>query len=366
MKHLFAFAHHYQRVKSFHSRYERWLMPLALVAGFLIDYFTFTNVRINITLILLSIYWIAAGLAIACINICDAGKMPKAFGYIRLFAGLLMQFTFGALLGGSLVFYWFSGAISVSWPFIALIALLMLSNDVFRKYFSKLAVQIGVYFFITLSFFSLILPFIFNSISVWLFVAAGIMSLSVFYLYINFLAFARESVRQKKILLFALIIAVFAVMSLLYFTDIIPPIPLSIREAGAYHSIKRSNGKYVLSGEPETFWQRLAPGQTLHLAPGERAYLYTAVFAPAEFNTTILHHWQYYDEKQKNWVTLGKLPFSITGGQKEGYKGYSWISNPAPGKWRTYTQTQHGQTLGKIMITIKRAETLVALQNTIR
>ena len=93
-------------------------MPLTLLGGFLLDYFTFTSITISTTFILLFLYWIVAGAVIAFTHLYDANRLPAWFWfrYIRLFSPLLVQFAFGSLLGSSLIFYWFSWAFSISWP----------------------------------------------------------------------------------------------------------------------------------------------------------------------------------------------------------------------------------------------------------
>jgi len=366
MKKLLNIISHYQRIKAFYLRYERLLLPFTLVVGFLADYIAFTNIKIKITFTLLLIYWAIAGATIIFTNFYDADKLPKGLRYLRLFAPLLIQFTFGALLGSSLVFYWLSGALSVSWPIILIIALLLISNDIFRHYFLKPAVQISVYFFTTLSLASLILPFAFNSLSPWLFILAGASSIVVFCLYIAFLSLAIGHINQQKWRLFALVFAVLVVMNVLYFANIIPPIPLSLREAGLYHSLKNLNGTYLMLGEAESLWQKLILGQTLHLESDERAYFYTAIFLPAELETQIFHHWQYYDEKKKKWVGQSKLSFAVAGGRKEGYKGYSWQSSLTPGSWRIYVKNQRGQVLAKIKFKIERAKEKIELKEVIR
>ena len=58
---------------------------------------------------------------------------------------VLQQFTIGALLSTSLLFYWFSGALSVSWPVVSIVAVLMVFNEVLpRDFFMKPVVQCTV------------------------------------------------------------------------------------------------------------------------------------------------------------------------------------------------------------------------------
>lgn len=343
-------------------------MPAALVVGFLVDYFTFTSIKIGATFIVLFTYWILAGAAIVFIQLYDAQKFPAlpSLKYARLFSPLAVQFAFGALLGASLVFYWFSGAFSVSWPIMAILVILMVFNDAFRHHFEKLLTQISVYFFATISLFSLILPFLFHSLSAWLFFAAGAASIILFLVGIQTVSFWIEDVRKEKRRLFAVVSVITVIMNVLYFADIIPPIPLALREAGLYHSIQSSNGKYIMLGEKENFLRKSIFGQTLHIQSGEKVYLYIAIFAPAKLKTDIVHRWQYYDAVKGEWIDEGKLSFAISGGRKEGYKGYSWQSNLVAGKWRVSVENQRGQILGRVRFSVERVSAPVELREIIR
>ncbi len=368
---------HFQWVKNFYAKYERWMMSATLVAGFLFDFIAFVNIDLVFKFTILVIYWVSAGVAIAFMQFYDAkqsrfrevpGEIPRtsvAARYARLFMPLVVQWTFGGLLNISLIFYWFSGAFSVSWPLLVITVLLLLSNEAFRHQFLKPLVQISVYFFTTFSLFSLVLPFWFASVSPWLFVVAGVASVIIFTLYILGLSVLtkRPLVQSRPLFISMGIITI--VMNILYFTNVIPPIPLALREAGLYHSLDVLNGKYILSGEPENVWQNFLDGvfgQTVHVAPGEKIYLYTAIFAPDNLTTTIVDHWQYYNQKQKAWVNEGDLSFVINGGRKEGYKGYSWQSNLAAGQWRVYVQNQRGQTLAQVRFMVERVDVPVLLQ----
>lgn len=357
------FRTQYQKAKDFYLKYERLLMPATLVFGFIVDYLTFTNIQINIALSILLGHFVLAGATIVFIHYYDSGRVASRLKFIRLFAPLLIQFTFGALLGASFIFYWFSGSFSVSWPFITVIAVLMVSNDVFRHYFLKTAAQIGIYYFIAFSFFSLALPFIFNSLSVWLFLFSGIASLALIYAYLRLLYFLSGAVREQNRLLTRLVLAIFVIMNALYFANIIPPIPLALRQAGVYHQVKRTNSGYILTGEPENFWQKFIPGQTLRLGSGERAYVYTAIFAPADLKTRIYHRWQYYDENTGEWIDKDRLSFAVSGGRKQGYRGYSAKSAVAPGRWRVSVETERGQALGRVKFKIEKTESAPELVN---
>lgn len=346
-------------MKELYAKYERYLMPAMLIAGLAVDFLTFKSIRVQTALTILAVYFVVAGLAIAYIHYYDAPGLlerPRFLKWTRLAAQLAVQFAFGALLSASFIFYWFSGDISVSWPFIFLIAFLMVSNDVFRHYYSEPIVQISVYYFVAFSLFSLALPVLFNSIAVWLFVYAGILSLVFIFMYIGVMARLVEQIRRQRYLLAVPILLIYVAMNGLYFFNLIPPIPLSLREAGVYHNVQRAGTDYVLQAERESFWQRIVPGQTMHIAAGGRVYVFTAIYAPAALNIKIHHDWQYYDEVKGDWVSKDKLSFAITGGRAEGFRGYTTKSSVTPGTWRVDVKTERGQVIGRVKFTVEKVE----------
>lgn len=344
----------YNEIKAFLMKYERVLMPATLVTGVLFDTFTFRTINILTSFILLGVYLIVAGSIIAYMNIYDAqekerGRFRK---YLRLMCPFGIQFTFGALLSASLIFYWFSGALSASWPILLLLATLMVSNDVFRHYYLRPGVQVSVFYFIIFSLSSLMLPYAFNSISARIFIAAGILSLLLMYGFLWLLARAHENLRVWNKRYMVSIISIYAFMNALYFLNVIPPIPLSLIEAGVYHNVKRVGLDYELAGEPETWLERLTPGQTIHISPGDPVYVYTAIFAPAALDTRIVHHWERYSEAIEGWQDRDHLAFPIFGGRDEGYRGYSLKRDVPPGKWRVSVETLRGQTLGRVVFEV--------------
>ena len=318
--------------------------------------------KIKSAIIILFVYWVVCALAITFIYAFDAGKIPERFKYARLFAPLLVQFTFGGLLSNSFIFYWFSGSIWVSWPFILAFVGLMVSNDALRHHFVKPTVQLSVYFFATFSIFSVSLPFIFNSLNPWLFVASGVFALVFIAGFIWFLKNLAGAEKFKRGNLTVSIITIFALANLFYFFNLIPPVPLAVRETGLYHSVLRMGGKYVLKGEPESLWQKLIPGKKIHLLLGQRAYVFSAIYAPKELNTQVVHEWQYYSQAKGGWEVKDELAFTLVGGRQEGFRGYSYKTNLPLGKWRVYIKTRRGQTLGRIKFEIIRAQGEVLLE----
>lgn len=337
-----------QPFKIFYQRFERFLVPSILLLGVLFDALTFKTISLKSTFILLFVY-----LIVVIGFIFYQYRTSSQNNYLRTVTPLIIQFFFGALLSSSLVFYWYSGALSVSWPLLVLVAVLMSGNEVMRQHFLRPTVQFAVLTFILFSFFSQLGPYIFNSLSVSTFLLSGVFSLLISLGLLWQLARRSSTIKKIRRRLVFTASAIFLMMNGLYFLNIIPPIPLSIRDAGLYYSINRQGSDYEFLGPEENFIDRLLPGQTIGLTDSEPLYAYTAIFAPAKLSTTIYHRWEFYNEETRGWETRSRLSFNISGGRDAGYRGYSLKTNLASGRWRVTVETERGQVLGRIPFSLQ-------------
>lgn len=341
--HMLATRAH-QRLQTFARRSERWLMPAMLVAGTALDAVQFRVLNTDTTLLIAGVYAVICAAAI----IFMAVPVPEGRRVVRTLqraAPYAQQFTIGALLGTAMLFYWYSGSVLASWPIIGIVVILMVANETLRRWFVLPAVQIPVLYLALFALLTTLSAYVFNTLSSLAFIAGGVASLLIVAGFL--VVFLRCSARytQRRQLWFS-VTAVFASMNILYFLNIIPPIPLSLREAGMYTAVTREGGDYVLEGGEATWLARLLPGQTLRLESGQRVYAYAAVFAPIDFRAAIYHRWEFHDGEQ--WVTRDRLSYSITGGRSEGYRGYTMKTSVTPGRWRVSVETERGQVLGRM------------------
>ena len=156
-------------------------------------------------------------------------------------------------------------------------------------------------------------------------------------------------------------------MNVMYFANVIPPIPLSLREAGVYHSVERlEDNKYELQQEEQSFLEKITPGQKIHITDGGKVYVFSSIFAPADLKANIIHRWEYYNPKLEKWVVRDRLSFPIKGGRDAGYRGFSVKSNVEPGKWRVSVETERGQVMGIIKFEIQEVEDKPKLNQVIK
>ncbi|MBU0614085.1 DUF2914 domain-containing protein [Patescibacteria group bacterium] len=349
----------YREFKHFFEKYNHFFVPVFILGGVVVDFITFRTINTQTAFILLGIHYFLAGILMTFVYIYDSKEIEgrlKIVKYSRIIAPLIIQFNFGALLSASFIFYWFSGSLSVSWPIMILLIILMGSNEVLRDYYQRPVVQICVYYFITFSIFSLILPFAFNSISTWIFIFGGLISLLVIAIYLYALPGTVFIFQEKKRKIVIIIAIIFCLMNVLYFADVIPPIPLSLREVNIVHDIEASGGVYNLHDEKQNIFQEIWPGETFHAVAGDDAYIFASVFAPGKLDTLIVHSWQYYNPKTRKWIDSHKASYEIVGGRVQGYRGYSLKSNITEGRWRVNIETESGQTLGRVKFTVKKVQ----------
>jgi hypothetical protein len=200
-----------------------------------------------------------------------------------------------------------------------------------------------------------------------LFLLAGGMAILAVTLLHSILSRVSPEIEKKERTRSARSIAViWAVITLLYFTNLIPPLPLALKDAGIYHAVqKNDDGTYSLTGEARTWYQSILPfPTTFHKQAGKDVYAFTAVFAPTGLSTPIVYVWQYFDETIGDWVTKSTFTLSINGGRDGGYRGYSLSSDPKPGKWRVSVRTTTGLVIGRFTFYVVESTSSPVLETT--
>ncbi len=358
----------FHALKRVYATYERQLVPAMLLVGVVIDVITFRSIHLTTAFTILGIYTLLCATMIVIIHYHDATRgileRPTLLGYLRLIAPLIVQFTFGALLSAALIFYWFSGSFSVSWPFLLIVIGLMTANDVLREHYLRHTVQLSVFYFVLFATLAVALPSLTGSISPSMFVIAGVLSLGLMGAYLLMLYRLRPDLRFMRPSPIISVAGIFLVMNAAYFLNIIPPIPLSLVDVGVYYSVERQGSGYALVSRSESWVERLLPTSRLAVSTGDRVYVYASIFAPVELRTTIVHDWQYLTPE--GWESVSRLSYTIVGGREDGYRGYSYITSHRPGKWRVDVETVRGQVIGRIVFTLQEPDGAVDLVEEVR
>lgn len=348
-----------------YEKIEHFVSPAGLLFGFFWHLLYLRRIDLLYDNLLLIFYLVMTGAAIIYLNFYHVRKLEaRFFEIISIIVPFFLQFSIGGLFSSFLIFYGESGSIVISWPFFAALVILLVGNEFFRRGYQILVIQLCSYFTVIFLYLVFAVPIIVDKIGDSIFLASGFASLVIIFLYILFLHLvARERIRRGLKWLVGGIAAIFIVLNVMYFINIIPPLPLSLKEGTIAHSVARSGRDWILQVEPKPwyyFFQSYNP--VFHWQPGTRVYLYAAVFAPTNIKTNIFHRWSFYDQNSKQWVEKSKISYEIVGGQDGGYRGYSYKQSIVPGHWRVDVVNSRGQVLGRFSFEIIQDSTAPALE----
>src|SRR3989344_21687 len=337
------------------QRYEHHLGVAAIFAGFVFDLIIADRPdSIPNNLLLLS-YLFIAGATIVLLNIRASHHRESEDSFEKLLMLLILQFCFGGLASNLFVLYGRSGTLAVNALFVGLLGVLILGNEFFRGRYALLRFNVGVFYLLLLSYCVIAVPtFITHSIGRWEFLLSGLVSLGVVAIFLVAVSAVALRDREERLSVFATVGGIFIAFNILYFLNIIPPVPLSLKDIGVYHSVlPRSSGDYVaLYEKPGRFEVWRATAETFNAAPGEGAFCFSSVFAPADLKTPVYHRWEYYDEEAREWQTRSRISFPISGGRSEGYRGFSTKYSLSPGRWRCAVETEEGALIGRAAFTV--------------
>ncbi len=355
-------------IKNFYGRFERPISSGSLVLGFVFDALTLKRVDTFWENIWILVHIVVVAIFIILIHSQkgesgdEANPSKKHFWYVNI-----LQFFFGGLLSTYLVLYFRSADFFATWPFILFLALAFIANESLKRHYVRLSFQISLFFLSIYSFMIFLIPVLIHKIGTWVFLLSGLFSLFFIILFIFILFyFTKEKFSQSKKLIVYSISGIFILVNLLYFTNLIPPIPLSLKNAGPYHSIQRnSSGNYDATFEDQDWKSYFKLYPNFNMTTGAPVYVYSSIFSPADLNLTIVHEWQHYDENQNDWVTESEINLSLLGGREEGFRTYSVRNNLSSGKWRVKIKTKSGQVVGQTRFNIVPVGVEVILKNVV-
>jgi hypothetical protein len=359
--------HIFSRVKEFWARYERHVSVLAIVAGFIPDMLALRRVDLLPETILLYSYLAIIGLSIFLIHLTEAEKFRgRIADMLRPWLSLSLHFTFGSLISALLVFYSKGGSLWRSWPFLFFLLSIFIGLEVFKKYGERLVLQMAMYFFAIFSFCVFAVPLWTGSIDTNTFLLSGLVSLLVFGLFSSLLFFTgRKRFKENITRVFLSAIAIYAVINALYFTNVLPPIPLGLKEIGVYHRIEKVPGGYYVQAEIEPWYESFGD-PTVHVLSGETVYVFSSVFTPVAIKTDIVHVWERFDPSDHKWIQASAIRFPVSGGRDGGYRGFSLQPSISPGKWRVNVETPQGRLIGRTSFNVLIAAVSPSLVESIR
>ncbi len=347
------------------QRYEHHIGVAAIFTGFIFDLIIADRPDSIANNILLLSYLFIAGAIIVLLNLRAPRHKEQEHSFEQLLLLLILQFCFGGLASNLLVLYGRSGTLGGSALFVGILGALVFGNEFLRDRYALLRFNVGVLYLLLLSYCVIAVPtFITHTIGVWVFLLSGAVSLGIIAVFLAIVAVVALQGRREEVTgVLTIVGSIWIIFNLLYFLNIIPPVPLSLKDIGIYHSLlKRSGGEYLAIYEkPRRFEIWRETSATFTVAPGEGAFCFSSVFAPAELETPVYHRWEYYNEEKGEWEARSRVSFPISGGRSEGYRGFSTKYSLTPGKWRCAVETSSGALIGRTSFTVVESTSPPAL-----
>lgn len=353
------------KFSDFYKRFERYISPVGLICGFIFTSLTLTRVDMWLENFWIVMHLLYASFGILALTFYENHAVQKKVSEeerdkFYFYLTLIIQFAFGGLFSTFFVFYMRSSSLIQSWVFLLFLIVLLIGNELWKKHYQRLTFQISILFISLYLFLIFFLPVIFHRLGDDLFITAGLLSLIIIVLFLLVLKTkANEKFRSSHNILSLSIIMIFCVMNVFYFYNIIPPIPLAIKDDGVYHIIRKVDvGVYEAQGESVTLFDKFFNNYPVfHKNMGETVYVFTAIFSPVSLNTEIIHQWQYYDDTKKSWVDSSRISLPISGGREEGFRTYSLKQAMTTGLWRVKVMNLRGQVLGNVNFKIENVTT---------
>ena len=228
---------------------------------------------------------------------------------------------------------------------------MLIANEFLKKRISNKYLQFGVYYFISFTFFTFMIPVFLKELNTSIFLISGAVSLVSTLVLLTFIYSKSPSTRKEIKLgkMIAIILVVYGIINLFYFLRLIPPVPLALDKGIVAHDVVLKNGNYEVTYESEEsfiFWRKHK--LDYNYTPDQRVYIFSSIFAPTDLKKSIFHRWRKYNDKTKEWITVDDIGYDITGGRDGGFRGYTYKSNVTPGEWEVQVLTEEEQVLGVI------------------
>lgn len=344
---------------------------LSFCAGVTYDTFTLTRIDRLFDNLFLLLYVTLLGTLIILTGRAQLGQLPTPQRHTSSWSLLTilektrpyqipaLHFLFGSLFSAYAIVYSRSASFNSSAIFLCVIVIVLVLNEFFHSRLSGLTVQTALFALVTFSFFTFFLPVVTGYMNAFVFMIGVALSMAVVIRVIT-LTYRGVSTPSRWTAVFTSLPAIVLVGLLtgFYFLNWIPPVPLSLKFAGIYHQVEKTNGSYSLTFEEGSWYEWMKDSDDVIRGNGP-AYCFVSVFAPKSLETTIYHHWQYRtfskneNADQRPFHTTDRIPINISGGRESGYRSYTVKQHVNPGEWQVIVETEDERIIDKVSFLVE-------------
>lgn len=336
------------RFLDWYNRNELRLQIAVFVLGFILDYLTADETDF-LTIVQQIVYLavVAVILTYEFLVESNAIVLKNPDSKFWQYRGLILHFILGSLLSLYSFFFLKSASIFNSMLFVGVLMALLVANELPKVQKSGLNIRWSLWTLCLFSFFTVIFPLVLGFVGWVPFLLSASLTGGCLYLHARYLMkYEKDFSNLKKVFIIPGLSVVIGFV-ILYFLKLIPPVPLAVKNMGVYHALEKREGKYFLSSDSRNwkFWQ--SGDQDFLARAGDSIFFFAQIHSPARFSDEVVIHWLFKDPRQ-GWLTSDRVPMKISGGRKEGFRGYSVKKNYQPGDWRVQVETTDGREIGRL------------------
>lgn len=321
------------RGQAFIQTGRKFFPAIAFSGGFLWDSLTMGRVVSTLDLWVLVAYYIGAGLSLAIM----AGGYRQEWNR-RL--TLLLQFFFGGLFSALVIFYFKSSRSLGAFIVVGILVILLIANEFLKDKYDNRVVSWALFCLSGTMYLNFLIPHIASSVNyLWFYIGSSVSFIIVLMIW-------RLSSTPPRTL--ASPIAVTISSLFLYGFQVIPPVPLVLKQDFACKDFSREKKEYRCKVEEQGFFANTGlTSNKIHFTKGEKIYYLSSIFAPSKVKVDLEHRWWMWDEVEGEWALKFKLSLPMTGGRENGWRTYSYVQNAAKkGLWKVETALKDGAVLG--------------------
>ena len=350
--------------RAFVQKHQRFIPLVSFFAGFTWDSLTITRIDEVSDNLIIGLYLFLLGILIILTLKSEQNRLESSLliKYSDWFPNGI-QFFLGGLFSAYVVFYFKSASFTKTSIFLGLLILLLIGNEFLKNKLINTYLLLSLYFLAAFSFFIFFIPVITGYMNIFTFIAGSLAGLLLpflilFYLYRRNLISSKRNY-QKHL---GLIAGIYMLVVFFHLLNLIPPVPLAMKDAGIYHHASKndSTNTYILKHEKPLWYQFFKHDDSVfHYQENDTVFCFASVFAPTRLTKQIAHEWQFFSEARDEWIVTDRTVYRLTGGRDGGYRGYTFKKNIEMGDWRIDIITDDDQILGRINFEILTSKKII-------
>lgn len=295
----------------------------------------------------------------------------------------------GSLLSYVFIYYYRSVQFVVMWPLLIGLFALMCINEFVRSEMRRNMIEIGIIMFAMYLYSVYVFPTIFYNLTNYTLILSMVFALLYNMFLTRMLVWGKSGDdTQVNRFGYGLLLANISapiIVGLLYITNNLPAVPVTLKDVQVYNSVNRevvkNNSVYTYRQydancydsvgrivDQDNYWKQakeLFFKRTVYIgchnqeaaSTTNMVSVYTAVYIPGYFfkMNQIVTVWEYYDENKNSWQTIKNIAYPIASGRDAGYRGYTSVNNPKTGLWRVRILNNDTRLIGEYRFKIEKA-----------